>query len=214
MKKLSIIILSLILLFCFVSCEKDKSGEMIENYEAFVKAYKVCNYTFSALPNRSSSSSAGTSGVTNVAEKYSEASDDHLSALYSTIHEDSNITITKITGGSGTYEYTYDDNAEEDILNLTVTYNNVILKYTYTDADGTEKNDGEMKISEGTYKRKTSSIDDTSSKGTSINLYDVKCNMTIEGTTYEITYTKKGSTFTSATVNGKEVQIRLLNAKN
>ena len=213
MKKISIIMLSLILLFCFVSCEKDKSGEMIENYEAFVKAYKVCNYTFNALPNRSSSSSASTSGVTNVAEKYSEVIDDYLSALYSTIHEDSNITITKITDGSGTYEYAYDDNTEEKVLNLTVTYNNVVLKYTYTDANGTEKNDGEMKISTGTYKRKTSSID-SSSKGDGISLYDVKCNMTIDGTTYEITYTKKGSTFTSATVNGNEVEVRLLNANN
>ena len=85
--------------------------------------------------------------------------------------------------------------------------------YKYEDTNGTLKDDGEMKITTGTYKTKITFID-TSSKRAGTTNRDVKCNLTIDGTTYEITYTKKGSTFTSATVNGNEVEVRLLNASN
>lgn len=210
MKKLSILILSLVLLFCFVSCEKDKSEEMIANYEAFVKAYEVCNNTFYSLQNQSSSSSG--SGVTNVAEKYGEISVSTFRELYASIYGESKINIREITGGSGTYEYTNDDTVDE-VSDITVTYNNVVLKYKYEDTNGTLKDDGEMKITTGTYKTKIIFID-TSSKRAGTTNRDVKCNLTIDGTTYEITYTKKGSTFTSATVNGNEVEVRLLNANN
>ena len=42
MKKVSIILLVLVMLLACVSCNKDKSGEMVATYEEFMNTYNSC----------------------------------------------------------------------------------------------------------------------------------------------------------------------------
>jgi hypothetical protein len=193
MKKLSIIILSLVLLFCFVSCEKDKSEEMIANYEAFWKAYKVCNETYYALPKKTTNMSADTDvdyyDIQNILTAVDEENS-NVEVISSSLEKSGSVTATK-EGDKETYTY------------------DIKIDYKYIKGGtGSVTQEGTLTIS-GTYEET-----ETTSKTMSYNS-DVKCKITINDTTYEITYYKdytKTDVFTSATVNGNTVELRLLNA--
>ena len=191
MKKLSIIILSLILLLCFVSCEKDKSEEMIANYEAFAKVYKVCDETWCALPKKN----------TNMSEDTDVSYYDIQNILTAIDSENSNVeVIDSSVKKSGTITATEDGDKE------TYTYD-IKIDYEYIKGGtGSVKQNGTLTIS-GTYEK-------TEIKPKAIaNDEDVKCKFTINGTPYEIAYYQKGNaTFTSASVNGVAIEVRLLNA--
>ena len=193
MKKLSIIILSLVLLFCFVSCEKDKSEEMIANYEAFWKAYKVCYETYYALPKKTTNMSDDTDvdyyDIQNILTAVDEENS-NVEVISSSLEKSGSVTATK-EGDKETYTY------------------DIKIDYKYIKGGtGSVTQEGTLTIS-GTYEET-----ETTSKAMSYNT-DVKCKITINGTPYEITYYKgytKSDVFTSATVNGNTVELRLLNA--
>ncbi len=46
MKKVLIVLLSVLLALTFISCEKDKSGEVIQNYEDFIKTRNASENAF------------------------------------------------------------------------------------------------------------------------------------------------------------------------
>lgn len=52
MKKLSIVLLCALLAFSFVSCEKDKSGDMITNYENFMTGWIGSSDTYNLFKQR------------------------------------------------------------------------------------------------------------------------------------------------------------------
>ncbi len=197
MKKLSIIILSLILLFCFVSCEKDKSEEMIANYEAFMKAYKVCYETWYALPktttaDMSTDETVGKEKVQDILNAI-DSENSNIEVIDATDH--STCPITK----SGSVTVTKDENKKTYTYNITINYSYIKNLTVLADT---------LTIS-GTYEET-----ETTSKASVYNS-DVKCKITINGTTYEITYYQdytRSDKFTSATVNGNTVELRLLNA--
>ena len=165
---------------------------MIANYEAFVKAYKVCDETWYALPKTTTAdmSTDDTVGKEDI--------QDILNAIDS---ENSNIEVIDETScpitRSGSVTVTKDGNKK------TYTYD-VTIHYSYT-RNMTIQEDT-LTIS-GTYE-----LTETVSKAIA-NDEDVKCKFTINGTPYEIAYYQKGNaTFTSASVNGVAIEVRLLNA--
>ena len=191
MKKLSIIILSLVLLFCFVSCEKDKSEEMIANYEAFLKAYNVCGETSYALPKK----------TTNMSDDTDVDYYDIQNILTAVDEENSNVEII-----SSSLKKTGSVTATEEGDKETYTYD-IKIDYKYIKGGtGSVTQEGTLTIS-GTYE-----VTETASKGEPDNK-DVKYKLTINGTPYEISYYQKANgEYTSATVNGNTVELRLLNA--
>ena len=189
MKKISIILLALLMLLAFVSCDKDKSGDMINTYEEFVKAYNNCLEipTYFAKDGKI------------------EASDIDNWELRMLVHTLNGsyigVTSLEVADGSSTTLTT-----SEDKNTKTYTFNNISITYKYTEGeeDTTEK-DGTYTLT-GTYV-----VTDSADKGSSYS-FDITIN---SETKCKIAYSKDANgAFTSASVNGTDVELRLLNKQS
>ena len=186
MKKISIILLALLMLLAFVSCDKDKSGDMINTYEEFVKAYNNCLEipTYFAKDGKIEASDIGNWELRMLVHT--------LNGSYI------GVTSLEVADGSSTTLTT-----SEDKNTKTYTFNNISITYKYTEGeeDTTEK-DGTYTLT-GTYV-----VTDSADKGSSYS-FDITVN---SETKCKIAYSKdaKGA-FTSASVNGTDVELRLLN---
>ena len=182
MKKLSIILLALLIVFSFSSCKKDKTEEVVSAYENFIKAEAVDEKAY----NLFSSSLTNDNDNLNLTPTTVEG----LSALLSSLglSEDSlsdDITVSGTITGS----------IQKGNKNLT--FNNI--KISYKVAEG----DKELTLT-GTYSNEQG--DTGKARSTS---YALKIN----GTDYAVSLKiDENGKYTSASVNGTEVDVRLINA--
>ncbi len=193
MKKISIILLAVLLIFTITSCEKDKTEEVISNYEKFTMAYKLGDAIH--IIGEDTKSKGGEIKIDN----YHGSSTKDVEVLAKVLYNYTDTFIienkTGITAAKGTVEY-IQGYTDYNHLN----FKDCEFSYTYT-LDGAT---GTGKITfEGTY-----SCDE---KG------DVKtyvCDFVVNGETYKAEYTIDDGFFTAASINGTDVNVRLLNSIN
>ena len=182
MKKITIILLALLLLFSFTSCKKDKTDEVIANYEEFAKAFNLGKEILNAK---------NTVGEISL-DDYTGSNIEDIELIAQRIFGYEDVTITKLTEAKGTVENTQGYTDGEHL-----TFKDWKFSYECTN-DGTVGT-GKITISG------TASCDEKD--GTDIYVYDFVVN----NQNYKAEFSTKDNFFTAATVNGKAVEIRLLN---
>ena len=185
MKKLVIVLLAAMLLFSLTSC-KDKSEEMIATYEEFCSVV-----TFgSDLKYVLGMSDGNINDVTT----------DNI-ATFVNYFSGSEIKVTSKSKQTGTVV----KDQTEDKSKTTITWKDVVIDYKYTEGSDTTEKDGKLTVS-GTYE-----WEDVSNRAvTAPTAY--RYNYTINGTSYSANYTIDSGVYTVASVNGKDVNRRILNA--
>ena len=205
MKKAIIIILAVLLLFSFTSCNKDKTDEVVSNFVAFWDAAQRGSYVegmFVGLMEDASAESTNKSfSVTfpsedgieqgNLENYWEMFINDYTDrTAVSRVDYDEN----KVTGSvSGTYT---------DEYNYSLTINTVVIPYKVEDSSETVLKTGNLTIS--------GSLSQTVSENVCSYVY----NLNINGTSYncECKYSEATGEFISAVYDGKEVDIRLVSA--
>lgn len=181
MKKVLIVLLSVLLLLSFTSCEKDKSGEIVSTFEEFANNGLIC----------SDATYLGDHGNKTEAVNYVDKGDakDLLADLDSKYKDLDETTIT-LTNPAGKIT------KESDVT----TYSGISVDYSFPFNGETVT--GTLTV-DGTYKDVTEGDIET-------EVYD----MTVNGTKYHVEWAKNNKTgkFVSASVNGKSVELRLLNS--
>ena len=187
MKKLSIILLALLIVFSFSSCKKDKTEEVVSAYENFIKAEAVDEKAYNLFSSSLNNDNDNLNLTPTTVDGYS------LSALLRSLglSEDSlsNITVSGTITGS----------IQKGNKNLT--FNNI--KISYKVAEG----DKELTLT-GTYSNEQGDAGEgpATAKSTS---YALKIN----GTDYAVSLKiDENGKYTSASVNGTEVDVRLINS--
>lgn len=195
MKKLSIVLLCALLAFSFVSCEKDKSGDMITNYENFmagwVGAEKTYDLFYDGLYNITGEVSVDLNGI-----KVHDTEDFVQNYLGREDIDIDNSTVD-FTGGKITGNITSKYNRQ-------LTFADATFKVKYTEGEETAEKELEFTIN-GTCELSTDEEANTDSAA---------YNFTANDKTYNISYTQNNNQkrYTSAKVNGNDVEVRLLNA--
>ena len=193
MKKVLIVLLSVLLLISFVSCEKDKSEEIIETYEEFWKTYRTIGATTGAL-------SEGTNNKETLDKDDFAKSGVYYALSYLGYEGVESGTDLEVTAGEGSTSCTYPDEASK-----LQTYKDVTVSAKTVDDKGNTVNTYSLTFN-GTIKESGDSATDT---------FDANFTITVKDDTH--TYTMKyvmdkEHNFISASVNGKAVDVRLLNS--
>ncbi len=226
MKKVLIVLLSVLLALSFISCEKDKSGEVIQNYEDFVKSCTARAYIDSIFGDYIYYNGDEETGEVDI--DFSETDKEDIKSMLSEdyysryiikmLNLDVNrIAIDSIESASGKLQGTW----------MNYTASDIIIRFKYTayvnvyGNSGTKSEKattdepvvGELKIN---MKYSDSGIDENG-----IETYNIS-SLSLQGVSYkDVTYSeayKKTSgggylrdKITSATVGGAEVELRLIN---
>lgn len=186
MKKALVILLSVMMVLAFTSCEKDKSEDSIAAFEAFSKA---CMAGKDILSMGNSPVEITTSYFRGSSLSALENLDCHLNGLELSLY-----SYESATSASGSVK-----NIEGYTDNNHLKYENIVVKYPYT-YNG-ESGTREFEIS-GSYSKTTAE------DGSVSYVYDFEVN----GEGYKAEYTVKDGSFTAASVNGTGVNLRLVNA--
>ena len=235
MKKLLVVLLSVLLLFSFTSCKKDKSEEIKADYEAKIKAQQEKNEELvknfeDFMDAYEKDISEDTSVLRkilvncydyddlfrfqsiqgNVNVTLSEGHYPRLELMdfkdYLSLEEGEHFTASSIVSdpapsGSVTGTATATNN-----FNLDYDENKVTFKYDVQNDTSTVKSNQTFEVTiDGYFKEET-----TDAK------HVVDYDITINGTRYQLSYTYDKTTkqVTAASVNGKDVEIRLINAED
>lgn len=190
MKRILIVLFSVLLVFSFSSCEKDKSDEVIANYEEYWKTMKIWSNSTDVIDYEAAegtgivevSLKAGDTGKVN---KYSLQDSLKLIGVKGKVD-----SIESVSGSiTGTHK---------GMSNWDLTYKDIVITYKLED-DETE------------YTFTLSGTDKSVLSEDGIQTAEI--NLKINGKEYKISQTANNKTnkFISATVNGKDVNMRLLN---
>lgn len=208
MKKLfTILLVVFLVVFSFVGCEKDKSEEVIKNYEDFMKTRDAMSISSMVLGSLASGEKTELT-----AEKIDTAK---LTSLVSSIENETRI-VTEIVSAKGTI---LNDTKTEGITSYSTSteIKGLEIKYKYTTADAKEAKEGSLTMN-GTFSFDVKAVDE---KGPEMRGTQKVSGLVINGTSYkDITFEISGTmassktTYTSATVGGKAVDVRLLNASS
>lgn len=191
MKKSLIAIALILLTLLFVSCNKestDTSEEMVARYEKFCETYMMMSSTTGLFPDK-----------TEPALKDIKISAANMKAFLSALNPGKEIEVTtaenELMFMGGIIKI------EGDEKNSTATVPEATFVVSYKVGATETKNEAKYTI-------KLSSTKKTADKTTSVTF-----SLTINDKVYSsITYSFEGEKFTSATVDGKDVNVRLLNA--
>lgn len=184
MKKFIILLLAALMLLA-VSCKKDKSEEMIANYLEFKKNYKA---GMTAYP--------GDLAKGDGKLEAKEIGTDYLEDILTALDSESKVNVTAISDESTGYWQSVEISA-----GYGADLNDIVIKYTYTEGESTEEKNGELSIS-GNIRIENGETQ------------KITCTVKINNKDYN--FSLSGSTATgkyiSATANGKDVEVRLLNS--
>ena len=200
MKKVLIVLLSVLLLVSFVSCEKDKSEEIIKAYEDYCKTERIIDNTKNVL-----SSNDATKNKTTL--ETSDFNEYRVSWALRTLGYEEEITSAndfKVISGEGSTSFTSPD--ENSTLQ------------TYKDIKVSAKTIDSEKNTIATYTlvfNGTEKVTREGSGDSATDTHDVNFTITVNDDTH--TYTMKyvqdqKYNFVSVSVNGKAVDVRLLNS--
>ena len=185
MKKFIILLLAALMLLA-VSCKKDKSEEMIANCLEFKKTFKV---GMTAYP--------GDLAKGDGKLEAKEIGTDYLEEILTALDSESKVNVTAISDESTGYWQSVKNSA-----GYGADLNDIVIKYTYTEGESTEEKNGELSIS-GNIKIENGETQ------------KLTCTMKINNTDYNYSCSINAKTkkFLSATTNGKDVEVRLLNSE-
>ena len=188
MKKTLLIMLAVLLLFSFVSC-KDGSEEIIAVYEEYKTTASILNYAYNLIDFPDSAENVD----------YTVVVKDVFSSYFNTLLENKlgiEEEEAKIASTSGKIVGTYKD------TEVNLEFKDVEIKYTVSESEK-EKS---FTLS-GTYKTEI-----TGESGKRVNSMDY--NFKLNGKEYSLSYiyNEAGKKYSSAVVNGKNVELRLLNS--
>ena len=187
MKKTLLIMLAVLLLFSFVSC-KDSSDEIIAVYEEYKTTDKIMTDVYRLIYYDTGSGDT----TVNYTVDVTKMSNEDLVDLFEKIGIEQ--TPTEIKSVSGTVEGTRGSGKVD------VEYKNIVITYT---ADGIK--DPQTFTISGTWVDKPETSDEIWSHDYSFKLNDKE---------YSLSYSKNGADkYTRAIVNGKNVELRLLNSR-
>ena len=208
MKKSLIIMLAVLMAVTVISCEKDKSGEMIQNYVDFRDSEDVIESIVSDgfASDLSSAANSETGAVTLDVSKLDDL-DDSMEDIVEVVIGDrslKSIRVASVDSKAGTISGTY----KEDNQNLTFSNFSVAVKYCADDDSGTMVKDNEvftLTIS-GTYKYSVSAE----------GVKTLSTALTINGKSYNVESVYRGDRYdreyTAAKINGNDVNLKILNA--
>lgn len=212
MKKVLIVLLSVLLALTFISCEKDKSGEVIQNYEDFMNSYNAHQKVSSFCDKLYSVYKDEKTGKVEDKEFGKEDNETILSALKNCYYygnakklldlldiDADIIEIQSVESVSGKFQGTYSDYTASDIV-IKFTY----ITTTYVNGGDSKKSDpteGELKIN---VKYSYKNTDETSTLNIS--------SLSLQGVSYKdiMLSSNQDEKLTSATVGGVAVELRLL----
>ncbi len=211
MKKVLIVLLSVLLALTFISCEKDKSGEVIQNYEDFMSSmnayYTANNFCMSLIDE------CGEDAKKEEGKEFGEADKDTIkkslqqnNSYYVAKLLDVNATeiaIESVDSVSGKLQGTRSD----------YTASNIVIKFKYTVKEDSSDTRTENEPVEGELKLSVK----YSGKGTGDTLTYSISSLSLQDVSYkDVAYSRdrKTGVYTSATVGGVAVELRLLNATN
>ncbi len=219
MKKVLIVLLSVLLALSFISCEKDKSGEVIQNYEDFKKsqsAYWIASdfcddLVYEYIEDGKVDKKLSEDDKPDILAFLKNYSNNDLQKILD-VDADC-ITISSVESVSGelkgetesTEEYWKEEYTASDIV---INFKYTITTYVYE--SGTKKDSAETSDPiEGELKINMKSSFKSTEKGYTCSI----SSLSLQGTSYkDITYSYEGKKYTSATVGGADVELRLLNA--
>ena len=190
MKKLFIVLLAVMLVFSLTSC-KDKSEEMIEIYEKFCSTVTLGDRVMKTFDDP----------VDFDTDTTTKLNENDISAIIG-LSSGSVVDVKSIDSKAGKVKVVSNDDSSK----TTITWKNVVIAYKYTEgSDNTEK-DGKLTIS-GSY-----GWEELSKRGEPVPT-TYRYSFTINSTSYSADYTQdEGYKYTDANVNGKGVNLRILNA--
>lgn len=189
MKKSLIAIMLILTALFFISCEKDKSEEVVTTYEKFCETYLLMDPVTNLFPKESKT-------------LYNEPiSSDHMKAFLAALYPEKGIEVKNdsslvFEGG----EIKFDGSDTDKIKKAKTNESGAVFIVSYKLSDKEIENEKYTIIL-------TSSIEENENK-LSASFY-LKINDKDYGT---IKYEYNGEKFTSASYNGKSVDVRLLNA--
>lgn len=190
MKKTLLIMLAVLLLFSFVSC-KDSSEEIIAVYEEYKTTESIVEAAYDLIGFASATVSGDTVDYTVVERDINPLDLDSLLESLGIETENSGISVESGGKIEGTYK--------TGIIDLE--FKNIEIKYTASGIDEKQT----LKLS-GTYKYEV-----TGESGNSVKSTDY--NFKLNGKEYSLSYSMNGADkYTKAIVNGKNVELRLLNS--
>ena len=208
MKKAIIVLLSVLLVITLASCNQDKSAEVAETFEEFTDAYVICNSLKQAL-NGNIKYDATTETEADLESIHGTALRNYLEELYNDDKCDEiDVKTSSVTGKvKGT-----DDNCS---------FSNVKIEATYTKTlNGVEDKDvlTEQTEMSGSYFHEETPSE--TAEGETMD-YVYRFNFTVDGKQYNLSYSSRyvkgldgeeSYYYTSASINGKDVNLKLLEA--
>ncbi len=205
MKKVLIVLLSVLLALSFVSCESDKSEEIIAVYDEYVRGDNFTRYAYSSFSGLYSTKDGETTlndnDITN-----SDIVDD----LIRIVDGIKSLSLTNAVAKSGTIKV--ENESTETTKGRTITFTDCVIDATYNDYSEKETKKGEKTTLaiNGTF-----SWEDTYDDDENLTSWTNYYNFSIGDLSYKLERAyDKYSTCTSAKVNGKSVDLRLVNAGN
>ena len=201
MRKVLIVLLASLLLFSFTSCEKDKSEEIAQTFVDFVDTTNLLNDLYGSFKYVIIDDTDYTTDPIDLSELGDDDQPDFSSSFlkkYITIEDKQKIEVKKVES-TGTISGTTKD--KEDITftdtSFTVTYNVLSAKEDVVESG----------------KKLTLTLSGNYYNETKDHIETMKISMTLNSTEYAATMVTDWSTrtVTSATVNGKDVNLTLVN---
>ena len=206
MKKILTLVLAVLLAVSLVSCQGDKSEEMDETFASYMGAVETTGYACFAFGDALGDAGSATEAVTLDLANVDESKISLTALIGDLVLDDEHWAAnTTIKSKKGTIEGTYSDNGDKDL-----TFKGVEVSLTYQKAKGSDKDSNVETITitiDGTFKQKT--VQDKSESA------EVK--LTINGKSYnyetvtEVDAETGKSVYKSATINGKSVNLTVLN---
>lgn len=200
MKRILIVLLSIVFVISLVSCEKDKSEEMITAYTEFIDGYSFCK------------------NALNIVWKYFNLSDGEIeldgkgtgsvdyTALGNLLTDILGIKVTDTLKCEAVSGRIIGERTDKDSL-MKRTYDGVVIEASNDDYSGDGVKDITLKI-DGTFLRH----EGDSSEDKLVYIYEY--DFTVNGVAYEIEYGKYNpGDYIYAVVNGTGVDVRLLNSQ-
>ncbi len=199
MRKVMTALLAFLLIFSFASCEKDKSEDTIATYEKFITSKKTLSKLNGLFVAQSSGATVSDfSAEIGQDDVVTEGLSALLKALDAKYAKISSITAENATTGNLALSF----NGTKE----TLTFGNISIAFKYTVEGATEEITDKLTLNGTMVLEIVSSRGDGGMKYT----YD----LTINGKAYRLSYEYDGGKYKSAAVDGKDIDLTLLNIRS
>ena len=207
MRKIVIVLCAVLLVLSISSCEKDKSEEIISTYLEYLEGMFLNRAAYSAFNGLYTWT--GDEVDTMLTDGEALKSTDYPNRILKITDGLNNFNVTGAVTKSG--KITGSKKTEAGSFSEALIFADAVIEVTYTDYSGAEeKKDQKATLTiNGTY-----SYGWDKSTETKISTYSY--DFTVNNKTYKVTkvYDDNASKITAATVNGKDVNLALVNANN